>query len=186
MWLPILFVMLSISITVGVVVAIIKREKKPNARKAFEENALQIISLYNKNNPKKRVYSDSSWSVVSIVGSTNKCGFVEFFNAYNPDKFENWCEEDIERFKASLCAYQRCKDAYNMQLFGFIPTIQTTSSLADQQRITEIAASTSMKKPKSAAGTMVKGAVVGKLIGGDAGAVVGAMVAKEKHDSKNK
>ena len=40
------------------------------------------------------------------------------------------------------------------------------------------------KKQKSAAGAMVKGAVVGKLIGGDAGAVVGAMVAKENHDSK--
>jgi len=33
---------------------------------------------------------------------------------------------------------------------------------------------------------MVKGAVVGKLIGGDGGAVVGAMIAKEKHDEKNK
>ena len=43
-----------------------------------------------------------------------------------------------------------------------------------------------MPKEKSAAGAMVKGAVVGKLIGGDAGAVVGAMVAKEKHDNKNK
>jgi|GEM_PF-5374697 len=42
------------------------------------------------------------------------------------------------------------------------------------------------QREKSAAGAMVKGAVVGKLIGGDAGAVVGAMVAKEQHDHKNK
>ena len=47
-------------------------------------------------------------------------------------------------------------------------------------------ASSDPKKPKSAAGAMVKGAVVGKVIGGDGGAVVGAMVAKEKHDSENK
>ena len=41
-------------------------------------------------------------------------------------------------------------------------------------------------KEKSAAGAMVKGAIVGKVIGGDAGAVVGAMVAKEKHDHNKK
>jgi len=40
-----------------------------------------------------------------------------------------------------------------------------------------------MPKQKSAAGAMVKGAVVGNIIGGQAGAVVGAMVAKEKHNA---
>ena len=47
-------------------------------------------------------------------------------------------------------------------------------------------ASSDPKAPKSATGAMVKGAVVGKLIGGDGGAVVGAMIAKQKHDEKNK
>ena len=42
------------------------------------------------------------------------------------------------------------------------------------------------EKEKSAAGAMVKGAVLGSLIGGGAGAVVGAMVAKEQHEYKNK
>jgi len=41
-------------------------------------------------------------------------------------------------------------------------------------------------KEKSAAGAMIKGAVVGKIVGGDGGAVVGAMVAKEMHDHKKK
>lgn len=40
-------------------------------------------------------------------------------------------------------------------------------------------------KQKSAAGAMVKGAVIGKVIGGDGGAVVGAMIAKEQHEKKN-
>lgn len=54
-----------------------------------------------------------------------------------------------------------------------------------RQATSDLAFSTG-EKPKSAASAMVKGAVVGKLIGGDGGAVVGAMVAKEKHDQKNK
>lgn len=47
-------------------------------------------------------------------------------------------------------------------------------------------ASSDPKAPKSAAGSMVKGAAVGGALAGPAGAVVGAMVGKEKHDSKNK
>ena len=47
-------------------------------------------------------------------------------------------------------------------------------------------ASSDPKAPKSAASSMVKGAAVGSVLAGPAGAVVGAMVGKEKHDSKNK
>ena len=44
----------------------------------------------------------------------------------------------------------------------------------------------SVDNEKSAAGSMVKGAIVGNIIAGPAGAVVGAMIAKESHDHKSK
>jgi len=54
------------------------------------------------------------------------------------------------------------------------------------EQLVKMSTSAGKPKEKSAAGAMVKGAVVGGVVAGGAGAVVGAMVGKEMHDSKNK
>ncbi|MDL2273403.1 hypothetical protein LJC34_02505 [Oscillospiraceae bacterium OttesenSCG-928-G22] len=202
MW--IVVVAFAIPVIGGIIAGIVKSNKESKLKKAYEESALQIVSLYNKNNPNERLNYRAFEKKVSKGNSTYEYGFDTFFSSYNPAESDNWSDDDIKRYYALLTNYDNRKSNYLMERHGIIPSGETfvspelrqrnrgvsgertVLSPTEQKRILDIAASTGMKKPESAAGAMVKGAVVGKVIAGDAGAVVGAMVAKEKHDEKNK
>lgn len=94
--------------------------------------------------------------------------FLERYSIEHKEEYERFTEESYK----TLVRYQE----------AFARNAATAIELQLNSTVKEMYKG----KEKSAAGAMLKGAVVGKVIGGDAGAVVGAMVAKEKHDSKNK
>lgn len=175
-----------IGVVAGIILFVSKGSATKNSKNELEECGQNIVELYNKYNPNDKIGYDSQWNTIIIPRlSLHKPSVETYFN--NPmSTSSKWSEEDREIFLRLLETYKSKDTARTKNLLGFSPTKGLPTTPAERQRISDIAASTGMKKPQSAAGAMVKGAVVGKLIGGDGGAVVGAMVAKEKHDSKNK
>jgi len=106
---------------------------------------------------------DSDKRPLSYNAGEEEAAFWEEYKANNPET----AEKIEDRCRGILVARVNANIAY-------------TDILIQQQM------QSMESKPKSAAGSMVKGAVVGGIIAGPAGAVVGAMVGKEKHDAKEK
>lgn len=126
---------------------------------------------------------------------------IDFFESYktsNPQKIAKYEKELTQKYhklkeqhirNVNKNAEQRKNNAYATYSENTgdakLDKINAEYNAKMRQAISNLASS-DPKAPKSAAGSMVKGAAVGSVLAGPAGAVVGAMVGKEKHDSKNK
>jgi len=97
-----------------------------------------------------------------------------------------WSAEDIARYHELVKEFLLHDEKSREHFRKNNPAASAGSPVGQILVDAGLGSQTTPEVEKSAAGAMVKGAVVGSIVAGTPGAVVGAMVGKEMHDSKKK